>query len=75
MQNLEKLFQRWGGGFIIFFFGAIPIIPFDVLGLFCGAVKYDIKKFYIASVLGKIVRYSIVAFAGSMGVDWLLNYI
>src|SRR3972149_5814573 len=59
LKHVEKMFQKYGGGIVIIFIASIPIpiIPFDVLGLFCGAVGYDVKKFYGASIIGKSIRY------------------
>lgn len=75
IKELEKLFQRYRGELIIFFIAAIPVVPFDVVGLFCGIVGFDVKKFYISLLLGKMVRYTFIAFAGYLGMHWILNLI
>lgn len=64
--RLEKLFARHNGMLIIFVFSSLPL-PFDVLGLFCGAIKYDAKKFFIAGAAGKTVRYVTLAYAAATG--------
>jgi membrane protein YqaA with SNARE-associated domain len=62
LEKVYKIFGRWG-------FGAIaiaallpppaPIVPF----LFAaGAMHYSVKKFLVALTLGRIVRYSLLAF-------------
>lgn len=62
LAKVYKIFGRWG-------FGAIaiaallpppaPIVPF----LFAaGAMHYSVKKFLVALTLGRIVRYSLLAF-------------
>ncbi len=69
----EKWFQKHGGFFVIFIFAATPL-PSDVIGLICGAMKYPVKKFIIASLLGKIVANLIVAYAGFYSINWVLDY-
>jgi membrane protein YqaA with SNARE-associated domain len=62
LEKVYKIFGRWG-------FGAIaiaallpppaPVVPF----LFAaGAMHYSVKKFLVALTLGRIVRYSLLAF-------------
>lgn len=69
----EKWFQKHGGFFVIFVFAATPL-PFDVVGLMSGAMKYPIRKFFVATLLGKIVANLIVAYAGFYSLGWILNY-
>ncbi len=67
----EHWFQKRGGFFVIFIFAATPL-PFDVVGLMSGAMKYPVKKFFIATFLGKIVANLIVAYAGFYSISWIL---
>lgn len=69
----ESWFQKHGGFFVIFVFAATPL-PSDVIGLLCGAMKYPVKKFFIASLLGKIIANLIVAYAGFYSIQWILDY-
>ncbi len=69
----ESWFQKHGGFFVIFIFAATPL-PFDVVGLMSGAMKYPIKKFFIATLLGKIVANLIVAYAGFYSISWILGF-
>ncbi len=55
---------------VVFIFAATPL-PDDVIGIICGSVRYDIKKFFIASMLGKIVLSLILAYAGFYGIEWV----
>ena len=73
-DNLKKLFKKYGGGIIIFFIATIPIIPFDVVGLFCGCVGYDYKKFFVALTFGKIARYMMFAVAGFYSITFVLDF-
>ncbi len=66
--EIEKLFQRYKAPAIIFFFSATPL-PFDVVGIFCGAVRYPVKRFYLATLAGKLVKFTFIAFAGFYGIE------
>lgn len=74
IHSIEQLFQRYHGWLVVFVVGAIPIIPFDVMGLFAGSIHYSWKKFYIAAIAGKTVRYTVIALAGYFGLGWILGY-
>jgi membrane protein YqaA with SNARE-associated domain len=73
INQVEELFQKYRGGLVIFVIAAIPVVPFDVIGLFCGVIGYDMKKFYIFLLAGKCVRYTCIAFAGFYGITWILE--
>jgi len=75
IQNLKDLFDKYHGSLVIFVVAAIPVVPFDIMGLFAGSINYSAKKFYIAALAGKTVRYTIVAFAGFYGMSWVLDYL
>lgn len=64
----EKLFQKYKAPVIIFVFSALPL-PFDIVGIFCGAVRYPVKKFFLATLAGKLVKFLIIAYAGFYGLE------
>ncbi len=74
IHHMEELFRKYHGSLVIFVVAAIPVIPFDFMGLFAGSIHYSAKKFYIAAVSGKIVRYTVIALAGYFGMHWMLSY-
>lgn len=74
IHTIREMFHKYRGTFVIFIFGAIPIVPFDLMGLFAGSIHFSAKKFYLAAVAGKTVRYTIVALAGYFGINGALNY-
>ena len=62
--------DRWvrrRGAITIFVFAIIPVPFFDVVGFAAGSLKYPVQNFAIACLLGKIVKFSIVAAAGYWG--------
>lgn len=64
----EKLANN---GMPIIFMGALTPFPFDLIGIAAGVIKYNPRNFLIAAILGKIVRYGLVGFAGFWGIAWL----
>lgn len=75
INYMEKLFQKYHGSLVIFAVAAIPVIPFDFMGLFAGGIRYDANRFFLAAAAGKTVRYTIVALAGYFGINWLMGYV
>ncbi len=64
--TIKKWFHKKYGPVIIFIFAATPL-PDDIIGLFCGAIKYDLKKFFIPLLLGKIILGLFLAYVGLFG--------
>ncbi len=57
------------GVLFIFFLSAIPNPLFDVVGIAAGALKMKWWEFLIPCVLGKVVRFVVVFYLASLGVD------
>ncbi|MEM5872290.1 MAG: VTT domain-containing protein [Candidatus Aenigmatarchaeota archaeon] len=72
IEKIEKLFQKYGGFLIIVIFAATPL-PDDLTGIVAGILKYPVKKFFIASLIGKIILHLALAYAGLYGMKWILN--
>jgi len=72
VKEVERSFQKHGSKLIIFVFAATPL-PFDIVGLFCGVIRYPLKSFFLFTLAGKLVKYWAIAFAGYYGMQWLLN--
>jgi len=70
----QQWMHRRGGFLTIFIFAATPL-PDDIIGIICGSIKYDIKKFFIACLLGKILLSLGLAYAGYYGLGWVLGYL
>lgn len=75
IRKIEKLFEKYRGGVVIAFFSFLPIIPVDVMGIFSGTIKYSVKKFYIACLIGKILRYLTIAFASYYGISFASGFL
>lgn len=49
---------------IIIIFNATPL-PADVIGLLVGVMRYNIKRFLLAAIIGKIIQNTYIALAGA----------
>ena len=65
---VKKWFRRKRGMAIIFIFALTPL-PDDIVGIVCGAIKYDVKKFFVATLAGKIILHIALAYAGLNGIE------
>ena|SRR3989338_2768909 len=65
---VKKWFRRKRGMAIIFIFALTPL-PDDIVGIVCGAIKYDVKKFFVATLAGKIILHIALAYAGLYGIE------
>ena len=70
MKPFQKLVKRYGGSAA--FFAAATPIPDDLVYIPLGLAKYNPKRFFIATLLGKVVLYYvIVLISHSMGLSLL----
>lgn len=70
IQHYER-FERWTyryGPFAIFFVALLPLPLFDLAGIAAGAIRLPIWQFFLATALGKSLKYTIAILlaAGSM---------
>lgn len=72
LVKAKKWSDNWGVFPIIIFFAATPL-PFDIIGIFSGIIKYDIKKFFVATLIGKTIASLALAWAGFYSVSWVLT--
>jgi membrane protein YqaA with SNARE-associated domain len=71
-KKAEKMFQKYGGFFIITLFAATPL-PDDIVGILGGTLRYPLKKFFVATLIGKIILHLFLAYAGFYGINWVLE--
>jgi membrane protein DedA with SNARE-associated domain len=69
LADLQERIKQHGNWAV--FLGAVSPLPFDVIGLAAGALQMDVKKFFVATALGKIIRDVVIALAGYYGVEIL----
>lgn len=54
---------------------AIPNPVFDLAGIAAGAMKMGVGKFLVACWLGKTFKAILIAYLGSLSIDWLSRFI
>ncbi len=64
VKKLEKWFKK-SGFLTIFITSALPDPLFDVVGILAGTLDYPIYKFFLATVLGRVIRNIIIAWSGA----------
>lgn len=70
VKRFEKMFLKHG--FWVIILAAFLPFPFDFIGILSGVSKYDIKKFFFSTLIGKTCKALILAFAGSVAVPYLM---
>lgn len=61
---LDDLFKKYGL-WVIFIFAVIPNPLFDAVGLIAGVFGVGIKKFFLVMLLGRFVRFGLLALIGA----------
>ena len=69
LDAVEKLIDRYGA-LTVFLVALLPI-PDDLLLIPLGMMKYDIKKTFIAMLLGKTIMCILLAYAGAFSFSYL----
>ncbi len=72
LKKSEKWVERHGIFPVLTLFAATPL-PDDVVGILAGLINYDLKKFFLAVLIGKLLLHFIVAYAGFYGISWVLE--
>jgi membrane protein YqaA with SNARE-associated domain len=62
LQRVYKIFARWGFAALVIVAVLPPPAPVVVFVFTAGAMQYSATKFLVALTLGRIVRYSLLAF-------------
>jgi len=73
-NKLEKWMQR-NGMLTIFVLSIVPNPVFDVAGITAGALKFPLWRFLIACALGKAIKFIVIAFAGALSLDFILQFL
>lgn len=68
MGRMEGWMQKQGS-LVMFTLSVLPNPFFDVAGVIAGAVRMPIWKFFVAVLLGKIIKSLYVAGAGALGLS------
>lgn len=71
IEKITSFLKKKGTFFAIVFVASLPFFGGDLLGISAGFLKYDLKKFFLASFIGKTILHLVIAFAGFFGISWL----
>lgn len=67
-EDIEKLDKRFDQSYtdeiLLFLLRFIPITPSIVVNIFCGFIRYDLKKFLIITFVGTLARVFMLGFLG-----------
>jgi membrane protein YqaA with SNARE-associated domain len=72
LKKAESWAEKHGFFAVVVFFAATPL-PDDIIGILGGALGYNVKKFFVASLIGKLALNLALAFGGFYGYAWLLS--
>lgn len=80
-EAFKKKYKKWlkrasefaekRGMFLAILLVAASPIPTDIVGILAGVSKYNTKKFFVAMAIGKIIKYTLIAWAGFYGLHWI----
>lgn len=72
LAKTKKWIENHGAFPVIVLFAATPL-PDDIIGILAGIINYDVRKFFLASLIGKIILGWILAWGGFYGIQWILS--
>jgi membrane protein YqaA with SNARE-associated domain len=72
-DQMEYWMRRWGG-ITLLVLAAIPNPVFDVAGAVAGALRFPIWKFCVYGGIGRIIKHTVVAYAGAWGVESVFRF-
>ena len=70
LGKAEKFAEKRGMFVAILAIAASPI-PTDIVGILAGVSRYKPWKFFVAMAIGKVVKYTMIAWAGFYGLHWI----
>lgn len=63
-KKITRKLLKWRWNFLaIMVFAATPL-PDDVVGIYCGSIRYPFWRFLLACTVGKIILFTAIAFGG-----------
>lgn len=73
LDKIKEGFKKYKGPLWIVILNASPL-PEDLVSIFCGVVRYDFKKYMLATFIGQLILALILAYSGFYSVNWVLDY-
>jgi membrane protein YqaA with SNARE-associated domain len=75
LEKITNILKKRRTFFAVLFLASLPFFGGDILGISAGFLKYDFKKFFLASFIGKTILHLAIAFSGFFGISWIKNLI
>jgi membrane protein YqaA with SNARE-associated domain len=75
LEKVQRIFDRWGYGAIVTAALLPPPMPLVPFVFAAGAMQYSAKKFVIALSLGRLIRYSLLAFLAALYGRQMIRFI
>jgi membrane protein YqaA with SNARE-associated domain len=72
LDRTRKWMESHGDFLVIVLFAATPL-PHDVVGIISGAVNYPLKRFMLATLIGKIIAGIVLAWAGYYSIGFFMD--
>jgi len=69
LSEIKHNIKELGTVFIVL--GAFTPFPFDLIGIAAGLIKFDPKRFFFAALIGKVLRYVVIAVAGFYSIGFV----
>jgi membrane protein YqaA with SNARE-associated domain len=63
------------GGWTILLLAALPNPVFDIAGAAAGALRMPVPAFLAWAFAGKMIKMLAIAYAGVLGIEWILNFL
>ncbi len=73
LEKGKKWMYEQNGFLLVLVFSATPL-PDDVVGITCGVLKYDWRKFFLACFIGKVALHTFLALGGFYTISWMFGY-
>jgi membrane protein DedA with SNARE-associated domain len=67
LEEIQTRIKKYGS--VVILVAAFIPFPFDIIGIGAGLVRFDVKKFLLATATGRIVRDILIATAGYYGLE------
>ncbi len=65
----KELFATYGL-WAVLLLAAIPNPLFDALGIIAGSFAYPVRRFWVACLIGKVIKFTAMAYLADSAVGW-----
>jgi membrane protein YqaA with SNARE-associated domain len=72
LDKIRKRFDKHSGFWWLVVLGVIPVTS-NLIGLFCGFIEYDFKKYFLATLISKLFITLLFSYAGFYSIGWVLE--